>query len=419
MFLRAEVSAESGDCRNTLLSEGDDVPYPRIAQDKQDLIVALARRGVPGVRIATDLGVSVQTVYRYLATLGGVPRPLDVEYDGRYLSHDERYEIARLHDTGSSARQIGARLGRSPSTISRELRRNQHRGSGHYLPEHAHTMAWHRQRRPKPSKLAANPRLRALVQQLLDKRLSPDQIAGRLKVLFPDDRDMHVSHESIYQSLYVYPRGELVRELRAHLRSKRTTRKPRGQRTNKHERIKDPVSIHDRPEEVAGRLVPGHHEGDLIKGTTASNSAVGTIVERHSGYVTLLHLPDGWQAEKVAQAVVEQMGALPDWFAKTLTWDRGTEMARHADITDQTGIKVYFADPYSPHQRPSNENTNGLLREYLPKGTDLSTHTRKDLDEIAASLNDRPRKRLGYLTPNEVLASLLIKDLTTGVATTT
>jgi len=395
------------------------VPYPRIAQDKQDLIVALARRGVPRVRIADDLGVSTQTVYRYLATLGGVPRPLDVEYNGRYLSHDERYEIARLHDTGSSLRQIAARLGRSASTISRELRRNQHGGSGHYLPEHAHTMAWRRQRRPKCSKLAANPRLRALVQQMLDKRLSPDQIAGRLKVLYPDDRDMHVSHESIYQSLYVYPRGELARELKAHLRSRRTTRKPRGHRTNKHDRIKNAVSIHERPAEVAGRLVPGHHEGDLIKGTTESNSAVGTIVERHSGYVTLLHLPDGWHAEKVSQAVIEQMGAFPTWFAKTLTWDRGTEMADHAAITAQTGIDVYFADPYSPQQRPSNENTNGLLREYLPKSTDLSVHTRADLDHIAEELNDRPRKRLGYLTPNEVLASLLIKDLTAGVATTT
>ena len=253
---------------------------------------------------------------------------------------------------------------------------------------------------------------------MLDKRLSPDQIAGRLQALFPDDGDMQVSHESIYQSLFVYPRGELTRELKAHLRSKRTTRRPRGQRVNKHGRITDPVSIHDRPEEVMGRLVPGHHEGDLIKGSTASNSAVGTIVEHHTGYLTLLHLPDGHTAEKVADAVVEQMTALPDWFAKTLTWDRGTETARHADITARTGIDVYFADPYSPHQRPSNENTNGLLREYLPKSTDLSTYSRADLDHIAAELNDRPRKRLGYLTPSEVLAKLLLDDLTTGVATT-
>jgi IS30 family transposase len=178
------------------------------------------------------------------------------------------------------------------------------------------------------------------------------------------------------------------------------------------------VSIHDRPEEVEGRLVPGHHEGDLIKGSTASNSAVGTIVERHSGYVTLLHLPEGFSAEKVAAAVVEQMSALPDWFAKTLTWDRGTEMAQHAQITARTGIQVYFADPRCPQQRPSNENTNGLLREYLPKGTDLSVYTRADLQHIADALNDRPRKRLGYRTPNEVLAQLLLQNITTGVATT-
>ena len=392
--------------------------YPRIAQEKQELIYALARQGEKKVRIAERVGVPVRTVYRYLATLGAMPRPAQAEYDGRYLSREERYEIARLHDVGTSVRQIAARLGRAPSTVSRELRRNQHPRLGHYLPESAHTMAWHRQRRPKPSKLTSNPVLRARVQQMLDRRRSPDQIAGRLKVEFPDDRSMHVSHETIYQSLYVYPRGELTRELKAHLRRGRTSRKPRGQRSN-HNPIQEPVSIHDRPEEVEGRLVPGHHEGDLIKGSTASNSAVGTIVERHSGYVTLLHLPDGWTADKVADAVVEQMGALPDWFAKTLTWDRGSEMARHADITARTGIQVYFADPYSPHQRPSNENTNGLLREYLPKSTDLSTYTRKDLDHIAAELNDRPRKRLGYLTPNEILAKLLIDDLTNGVATIT
>ena len=393
------------------------MPYPRITRDQQELVYSLARRGVRRARIAQQVGVSEVTVYRYLGTLGDMPRPVDVEYHARYLCLDERHEIARLHDAGASVRAIAARLGRAPSTISRELRRNRDPNSGYYLPARADTQAWVRQRRPKRSKLTQNPRLRAQVQEMLKKRLSPDQIAGRLKVLFPDDGDMHVSHESIYQSLYVYPRGELTRELKGHLRSKRTARKPRGQRTNKHDRIKDMVSIHDRPEEVEGRLVPGHHEGDLIKGTLASNSAVGTVVERHSGYLTLLHLPDGWTADKVASAVVEQMGALPDWFAKTLTWDRGTEMAKHADITDQTGIQVYFADPYSPQQRPSNENTNGLLREYLPKSTDLSAHTRADLDHIAAELNDRPRKRLGYLTPNEVFAKLLVEDLSKGVAT--
>ncbi len=394
------------------------MPYPRTTRDQQELIYALIRRGVTRAATAERVGVSERTVYRYLASLGGVCRPVDADYDARYLTREERHEIARLHDAGVSMRQIAARLRRAPSTISRELARNRDPRSGYYLPERAHTQAWHRQRRPKPSKLATHPELRRLVQQMLDRRLSPDQIAGRLQVLFPDDSDMQVSHESISQSLFVYPRGELTRELKAHLRSRRTSRRPRGQRVNKHDRIKDAVSIHDRPEEAMGRLVPGHHEGDLIKGTTASNSAVGTIVERHTGYLTLLHLPEGWAAEKVADAVVEQMTALPDWFTKTLTWDRGTEMARHADITARAGIDIYFADPYSPHQRPSNENTNGLLREYLPKSADLSTYSRADLDHIAAELNDRPRKRLGYLTPTEVLAKLLLDDLTTGVATT-
>lgn len=393
------------------------MPNPRISLAQQKKLYELAAVGVARDEVAARVGVSPRTVYTYLATLDRVKRPA-VEYDARYLSRDERYEIARLHDAGWSLRRIAARLNRAPSTISRELHRNHDPRSGHYLPERAHTQAWLRQRRPKPSKLATHPELRARVQAMLDKRFSPGQIAGRLRLEYPDDGAMRVSHESIYQSLYVYPRGELTRELKAHLRRGRDSRKPRGQRVNKHDRIKNIVSIHDRPEEVAGRLVPGHHEGDLIKGSTASRSAVGTIVERHSGYVTLLHLPDGFTADKVADAVVEQMSALPDWFAKSLTWDRGTEMARHEDITARTGIQVYFADPYSPHQRPSNENTNGLLREYLPKSTDLSTFTRADLDHIAAELNDRPRKRLGYHTPNEILAKLLLEHIDKGVATT-
>jgi transposase, IS30 family len=391
---------------------------PPIPAERRELVFSLLRRGVGVGRIEVESGVSRRSVGRLLASLGVMPRPFDAEYDARYLTREERYEIARLHDGGVSVRQIAVRLQRAPSTISRELHRNQHPRLRHYLPEAAHGLAWQRQRRPKPSKLAGNPALCQEVQQMLDKRHSPEQVAGRLKVVNPDDKTMQISHETIYQSLYVYPRGELTRELKASLRRKRTARQPRGQRTNKHPRITGMVSIHDRPEEVEGRLVPGHHEGDLIKGSTASCSAVGTIVERHSGYLTLLHLPEGFTAEKVAGAVVEQMSALPDWFAKTLTWDRGSEMARHAEITARTGIAVYFADPHSPQQRPSNENTNGLLREYLPKSTDLSRYSRADLDHIAAELNDRPRKRLGYRTPTEVLAQLLLKNITTGVATT-
>ncbi|NEA37615.1 IS30 family transposase [Streptomyces sp. SID13031] len=345
-------------------------------------------------------------------------RPAGVAYSDRYLDRDERYELARLREAGYSLREIGRRMGRSASTISRELRRNHAPRTGQYQPERAHALAWQRQRRPKPSKLSQNPVLRAEVQRLLKKRYSPDQVAGRLRLLHGDNEAMQISHESIYRSLYVYPRGELTRELKASLRRGRVTRRRRGGSDETRGKIPGMVSIHDRPEEVESRLVPGHHEGDLIIGSTASNSAVGTIVERTTGYLTLLHLPHGRTADRVAEAVIDQMTALPDWFAKTLTWDRGREMARHLHITATTGIQVYFADPHQPQQRGLNENTNGLIREYLPKGTDLSVHTITDLAAVADELNDRPRKRLGYHTPREMFASLLINDLTS-VATTT
>jgi transposase, IS30 family len=249
--------------------------------------------------------------------------------------------------------------------------------------------------------------LRGQVQQLLDQRYSPEQVSGRLKVLYPDDPAMRVSHETIYQSIYLYPRGELRRELKACLRTGREVRRRRGRREVRGT-IVAAVPIGQRPPEVAGRLVPGHHEGDLIMGSKASNSAVGTIVERTTGYLTLLRLPEGHDAAAVADAIIEHLGALPAWFAKTLTWDRSTELAQHQRITQATGIQVYFADPYSPPwQRGSNENINGLLRQYLPKGTDLSTCTPAQLQAIADELNDRPRKRFGYHTPREQLAKLL------------
>jgi IS30 family transposase len=354
-------------------------------------------------------GVSATFARNWHHRVGGVYRPPGTTYSDRYLDRDERYELARLIDDGLSMRAVAIRMGRAPSTISRELDRN--RGpAGHYQPERADRLAWVRQRRPKPSKLAGDPALAAKVQELLDHRFSPEQICGRLKVLFADNPSMRISHESIYQSIYVYPRGELRHELKAALRTGRALRQRRG-RKEARGHITDMVSIHDRPEEVEGRLIPGHHEGDLIKGTTASNSAVGTLVERTSGFLHLLPLRDGHSAVQVADAIVTQLGKLPAMFAKTLTWDRGVELARHASITARTGIDVYFADPYSPHQRGSNENTNGLIREYLPKGTDLSVHTEAELAAIADALNDRPRKRLGFYTPREVFAKLLAEDL--------
>ena len=307
-------------------------------------------------------------------------------------------------------------MGRSPSTICRELARNRDPRTGGYQPERAHTMAWQRQRRPKVSKIGCNPMLRAVVQQMLGQRLSPDQIAGRLRLLHPDNDRMQVSHESIYRSIYIYPRGEMARELKATLRSGRTVRRPRGRRKNG-SRIVGAVSITERPEEVEGRLLPGHHEGDLIIGAKGSNSAVATIVERVSGYVVLGHIAQGRKSEDVIDAVALAMSRYPAQLTKTLTWDRGIEMANHAHLTARTGIDVYFADPYKPWQRGSNENINGLLREYLPKGTDLSVHSATDLQTIADELNDRPRKRLGYYTPRERLTTLIQEDLNR-VATT-
>jgi IS30 family transposase len=344
-----------------------------------------------------------------------VSRPAFTGSCGRYLDREERCELARLRESGLSVRAVAARLHRAPSTISRELARNADPRTGGYLPERADRLARQRQHRPKPSRLSQNPVLSQAVQGLLHRRYSPEQVSGRLKVLYPDDPAMRVSHETIYQSLYVYPRGGLRRELQASLRTGRTARRRRGRRETRGQ-IVAAVPIGQRPPEVEGRLVPGHHEGDLVMGSKASNSAVATIVERTTGYLTLIPLPDGHDADNVAEAIIDRLAAYPAWFTKTLTWDRGHELARHKRITDATGTAVYFADPYAPWQRGSNENVNGLLREYLPKGSDLRNWTPRQLQAIADELNDRPRKRFGYHTPAEQLAKLLADNQS--VATT-
>jgi transposase, IS30 family len=377
-----------------------------MAAERVRVLLGYLAAGLSARQAARAAGVSKSFACQLNRTMGGVYRPPGTAYSDRYLDREERYEIARLREAGLGVRAVAARLGRSPSTISRELARNACPRTGAYIPERADRLAWERQRRPKPSKLARNPALRAEVQRLLSRRYSPEQVSGRLKVEHPGDPAMRVSHETIYQSIYVCPRGELRRELQACLRSGRGARQRRGRRQMRG-RIVGAVPIGQRPPEAEGRLVPGHHEGDLIMGSKASNSAVGTIVERMTGYLTLLHLPDGHGAEAVADAVTERLGALPAWFAQTLTWDRGKELARHQRITQATGIQVYFADPHAPWQRGSNENINGLLREYLPKGTDLSAYTAAQLQAIADELNDRPRKRFGYHTPREQLATLL------------
>jgi IS30 family transposase len=384
-------------------------PRP-VPEERVRALLDLLAAGVNPLRASRAAGVSKSFAYELRNKMGGVCRPPAVTYSARYLDRDERYEIARLRGQGLSVRQVAARTGRSPSTVCRELARNADPRTGGYMPERAHQLAWQRQRRPKRSRLAANPALRAAVQGLLDRRYSPEQASGRLKVQFPGDPAMRVSHETIYQSLYVYPRGQLRRELKACLRSGRAARRPRGRGPEARGKITAAVPIGQRPPEVQGRLVPGHHEGDLVMGTIASNSAVGTIVERTTGYLTLLHLPDGHTADAVAAAVISRMTEYPAWFARTLTWDNGKEMARHQRVTAQTGIQVYFADPHAPWQRGSNENINGLLREYLPKGTDLSRHTAAQLQAIQDELNDRPRKRFGYYTPREQLAKLLEQE---------
>lgn len=358
---------------------------------------------------ARAAGVSKSLAYELHRTMGGVYRPPGVTYSARYLDREERYELARLREDGLSVRAVAARLGRSPSTVCRELARNADPRTGGYQPERAHRLAWERQRRPKGPKLSRHPVLRDQVQQMLDRRYSPEQASGRLKVLYPGEAAMRVSHETIYQSIYVYPRGGLRRELRACLRTGREVRRRRGRREMRGQII-GAVPIGARPPEVEGRLVPGHHEGDLIMGSRASNSAVATIVERTTGYLTLVPLPHGHDAATVADAIISHLGVLPPWFARTLTWDRGRELAAHRRVTAATGIKVYFADPYAPWQRGSNENINGLLREYLPKGTDLNAWTPAQIHAIAAELNDRPRKRLGFRTPAEEFARLLADD---------
>jgi len=378
------------------------------ASGREGALLGLVASGVTLSRAAEMAGVSLSTASEWTTRIGRVTQASPEPRADRYLSREERYEIARLRESGLSVRQVAGRLGRPASTVSRELARNADPRTGGYQPERACSLARERRKRPKGSKLSGLPVLRAAVQGMLDKRYSPEQASGRLKVDYPDDPGMRVSHETIYQSIYVYPRGELKRELQASLR--RRDPRHRARRRTGGAKITDAVPIGERPPEVAGRLVPGHHEGDLVLGSMASNSAVGTIVERTTGYLTLLHLPGGRGADSVADAVIKRMTELPAWFARTLTWDNGQEMARHARITRQTGIQVYFADPYKPWQRGSNENINGLLREYLPKGTDLSQYTAAQLQAIQDELNDRPRKRFGYHTPREELAKLLAKD---------
>jgi IS30 family transposase len=314
------------------------------------------------------------------------------------LTLAEREEISRAVTTGYSIRLIAKRLGRAPSTISREIKRNG--GQECYRASQADLAAWDRTRRPKACKLAENRTLAHIVAGRLQLQWSPEQIAGWLKRTYPDDTGCQVSHETIYRSLFIQARGVLKKELLEHLRRTRAMRRSRHhtQKTDNHGRILDTVSISERPAEVEDRAVPGHWEGDLLCGNRSSQ--IATLVERHSRYVMLVKV-GSQDSETVINALVKNARKLPQELYKSLTWDRGKEMAGHTRFTLTTDIKVYFCDPQTPWQRGTNENTNGLLRQYFPKGTDLSGYSQAKLNAVARRLNERPRKTLNYETPAE------------------
>jgi transposase, IS30 family len=363
------------------------------------------RSGVGVAEAGRAAGVGREIAFRWFGQAGGVkangPRPAG----GRYLSVREREEIAVGLAAGQSVRAIAARLGRAASTVSREVRRNS-LGRRRYRALAAQGQAQHRAARPKPAKLAQNAVLRAWVQDKLEQRWSPGQISVMLRREFPDDPGMRVSHETIYQSIYVQGRGALRRELAACLRTGRALRKPRRKEGERRGKIPGMVMISERPAEAADRAVPGHWEGDLIMGKDGK-PAVGTLVERSTRFVLLLHLPGRHDAATVAAAMSEAMAGLPAQLRRSLTWDQGPEMSNHRQIALDTGLAVYFCDPHSPGQRGSNENTNGLLRQYFPKGSDLSAHSREHLDAVAAQLNSRPRQTLGWKTPAQALDEVL------------
>jgi IS30 family transposase len=344
---------------------------------------------------------------RWVAACGGVRPRRGRELNGRCLTFAEREEIALARAGGETIRAIARRPGRSPSTISRELRRNADRDGG-YRATTAHALSYERASRPKPARLATNLRLRKIVQDDLRRRCSPERIAGRLRRRFPDDPEMWVSTETIYQSLYVQSRGALKRELTRYLRTGRALRKPGRQAGQRKNRIPDMVNIAERPPEADDRRVPGHWEGDLMIGKRNA-SAIATLVERASGFAMLLPLPDGYKPEHVAPALARKVQTLPDALRRSLTWDQGPEMRDWKQIHVAAGIDVFFCDPHAPWQRGSNENTNGLLRQYWPKGTDFSTVTEAELDAVADELNERPRKRLEFANPTERLAELLLQ----------
>ena len=371
-------------------------------RDKARLIELLAEQA-PFWRICREIDRDRWTIRRNINYLRRPPK-LEPKRSPLRLSLAEREEISRGLAGGESLRSIAGRLGRAPSTICREVNAND--GARRYRAVLADRWAVRRMRRPKRAKLAECVRLRMVVEAKLELRWSPQQISGWLVEAFPDDPEMRVSHETIYRSLFVQSRGALRKELTRHLRSGHATRRPLGHSVmNGQGQLRGAINIRERPPEANDRAVPGHWEGDLIFGKHMS--AVATLVERKSRFVMLIGLPNGHSADIVADALAAKIGELPAQLRRSITWDQGKEMAQHARFSIETGVPVYFCDPRSPWQRGSNENTNGLLRQYFPKRTDLKVHSQADLDRVAAELNDRPRQTLKWKSPSQALDEAL------------
>ena len=376
---------------------------PHLTLQQREHARRLRREGRTIREIAAEIGCSRSTVKSVVrGPAKRESRQIMWSPGSLRLSLADREEISRGLSAGEPLRAIARQLGRAPSTIAREVKANG--GRSHYRAVRAHHGAYERARRPKTPKLAGGP-LCTQVTVWLEEWWSPEEIARRLRIEFPDDPTMWVSHETIYQSLFVQGRGELRRELARCLRSGRAKRRPQG-RLETRGKIPGMVMISDRPAEIEDRAVPGHWEGDLIVGKDG-RSAVGTLVERSTRYVLLLHLGKDHTAPTVDRAMRRAIATVPGELFRTITWDQGAEMARHANFTVETGIQIYFCDPHSPWQRGSNENTNGLLRQYMPKGTDLSVHSEEDLAKFARSLNNRPRATLGFMKPSEKLSELV------------
>jgi len=378
------------------------VGKPHLTAEQRALALRLRARGLNFTEIGKEIDASLQTAWNVIMKAPTrTVRPFAWSPGPGRLTLAEREEISLGLRRGATLSAIAAELGRSVSTVSREVAASG--GRGDYRAWRAHERAHQRSLRPKPRKLAS-PELAAQVTRGLRKWWSPVEISRRLRLEHPDDPMMWVSHETIYKTLFVQGRGELRRELTRCLRSGRTQRRPQG-RIETRGRIPGMVMISERPAEVEDRAVPGHWEGDLIIGKNAA-SAVGTLVERSTRYLMLLHLPDGRLPAQVDAAMRRAIRKLPKELFRTITWDQGKEMHRHSQFTVDTGVQIYFCNPHSPWQRGSNENTNGLLRQYMPKGTDLSVLSAQDLARIARSLNDRPRATLGFMKPSEKLADL-------------